>query len=90
MEIIFSIEYLEQVKERDIPALPKSVKIQVRKAIEKKLTTNPQLFGAPLRFNYSGLRRIRVGDYRVIYNIDANKKMVTITAIGHRKDVYDE
>ncbi len=84
------IEYRPDVVAHDIPALPKAINVQIRKAIEKKLTTNPQLFGKPLRFNYSGLRRIRVGDYRVIYHIDQHKKIVTITAIGHRKDVYDE
>ena len=87
---MFAIEYLEQVKKHDIPALPKAVKTQLRKAIEKKLITNPQLFGKPLRFNFSGLRRIRVGDYRVIYCINSDENIVTITAIGHRKDVYDE
>ena len=87
---MFTIEYLEQVREQDIPALPKAIKAQVRKAIEKKLMSDPQLFGKPLRFNYSGLRRIRVGDYRVIYKIEPNKKIVTVTAIGHRKDIYDD
>ncbi len=87
---MFEIEYLEQVKKHDIPALPKAVKSQVQKAIEKKLVTDPQLFGKPLRFNYLGLRRIRVGDYRVVYCIDSDKRLVTITAIGHRKDIYEE
>ena len=32
--------------------------------------------------------RIRVGDYRVIYDIDDEQKMVTIVHIGHRRDVY--
>lgn len=86
----FSIAYLEQVRDVDIPALPKAIRLQVRKAIEKKLTSDPQLFGKPLRFNYSGLRRIRVGDYRIIYTIDPKRKLVTVTAIGHRKNIYDE
>ena len=84
------IEYRPDVVARDIPALPKAIKAQIRKAVEKKLTTDPQLFGKPLRFNYSGLRRLRVGDYRVIYCIDPKKSIVTITAIGHRKDIYEE
>ncbi|MDX2073387.1 MAG: type II toxin-antitoxin system RelE/ParE family toxin [Alphaproteobacteria bacterium] len=74
----------------DVPALPKAIKAQIHKAIEKKLTTDPQLFGKPLRFNHSGLRRLRVGDYRVIYQIDPKQNLVIVTAIGHRKDIYDE
>lgn len=87
---MFEIEYLDHVKERDIPELPKAIKGQICKAIEKKLTGDPQLFGKPLRFNYSGLRRLRVGDCRVIYSIDPKKSVVTITAIGHHKDIYEE
>ena len=32
--------------------------------------------------------RIRVGDYRILYLIDDRNKRITITAIGHRRDVY--
>lgn len=32
--------------------------------------------------------RIRVGRYRVIYEIDDNQKTVTVTKVGHRRDVY--
>lgn len=32
-------------------------------------------------------RRLRVGDYRVIYRVEADE--LTIHAVGHRKDVYD-
>jgi len=32
--------------------------------------------------------RIRVGDYRVIYEIDDERQMITILHIGHRRDVY--
>jgi mRNA interferase RelE/StbE len=32
--------------------------------------------------------RIRVGDYRVIYEIQDNKLMILVVAIGHRKNIY--
>ena len=32
--------------------------------------------------------RIRIGNYRVLYEVDESSKTVTITAIGHRRDVY--
>lgn len=32
---------------------------------------------------------LRVGDYRVIYEIDKTKRRVTVLFIGHRKRVYD-
>ena len=33
--------------------------------------------------------RIRVGDYRVIYEIHDSRLIVTIITIGHRREVYD-
>lgn len=32
--------------------------------------------------------RLRVGDYRIIYSVDDNRRTVTINAIGHRREVY--
>ncbi len=32
--------------------------------------------------------RLRVGDYRVLYELDESSRTVFITAIGHRRDVY--
>jgi len=32
--------------------------------------------------------RIRIGDYRVLYEVDESSKLVNVTAIGHRSDVY--
>ena len=32
--------------------------------------------------------RIRIGNYRVVYEIDDNGQMVTVLHIGHRRDVY--
>jgi mRNA interferase RelE/StbE len=85
--IKYEIFYLPKVIKKDIPALPKSVKEQVKKAIETKLVVNPISFGKPLQYSLKGHRRLRVGDYRVVYFID--KLEVTITAIKHRKDVYE-
>ncbi len=38
---------------------------------------------------YKDQWRIRVGDYRVIYIIDDSTKIVTVTRIAHRREVYD-
>ena len=85
---MYQIEYFESVVKTDIPKLPKSEKIKIKRAIEAKLTRNPIEFGKPLRYSLKGARRLRVGDYRIIYIIDKNT--VLITKIGHRKEVYDD
>jgi mRNA-degrading endonuclease RelE of RelBE toxin-antitoxin system len=85
----FAIAYLDSVVESDIPDLPIKAKGIIKKAIEQRLSIDPVGFGKPLRYSLKGLRRLRVGDYRVIYSIDIDKTVVTITAIKHRKVVYE-
>ena len=38
----------------------------------------------------SDYRRLRIGDYRAIYEIDQNEEDVIVLYIGHRKNVYDD
>jgi len=87
---IYHIEYLETVIEDDIPLLPKKIKTTIKKAIEERLMTDPIGFGKPLRYSLRGHRRLRVGDYRVVYRIEQAKRMVIVIAIKHRKNVYEE
>ena len=84
----YRIEYLKSVVEEDIPRLTKAVRKQVKTAIEDKLTTHPIELGKPLRYSLRGARRLRVGDWRVIYRIEP-PDVVVVVKIGHRKDVYE-
>ena len=61
---------------------------QIRRAIETKLTTHPFELGKPLRYSLRGARRLRVGDYRVIYRIEP-PNTVLVMKIGHRREVYE-
>ncbi|MGE3758708.1 MAG: type II toxin-antitoxin system RelE/ParE family toxin [Pseudobdellovibrionaceae bacterium] len=87
---VFTIEYLESVVEEDIPALPKTMRDRIRNAIETRLTADPIGLGKPLRYSFVGHRRIRVGDYRIVYRLDVDHHKVVIVLIKHRKDVYAE
>jgi len=42
------------------------------------------------RLVHSPFWRLRVGDHRVIYELDRERSRVIVLFIGHRKDVYDE
>ena len=87
---MYKIEYLERVMNDDIPKLPKTLRIRIRKGIEERLTQNPISLGKPLRYNRKGERSLRVGDYRVIFLIEYELRIVRITKIGHRREVYDQ
>jgi mRNA interferase RelE/StbE len=88
-EKLYRIDYLESVVKEDIPVLPKTMRQLIRKAIEERLTTDPIGLGKPLRYSLIGHRRLRVGDYRIVYRIDLKKHLVLIVLIKHRKDVYE-
>lgn len=86
----YRIEYLENVVSEDIPALPKTMRELIKRAIETRLTVEPIGLGKPLRYSFVGHRRIRVGDYRIVYRVNQKIALVTIVFIKRRKDVYDE
>ena len=75
--------------ERNHVALPSTIKARIKHAIEERLMVDPIGFGKPLRYSLKGYRRLRVGDYRVIYCIKADLNIVIVVAIKHRKDVYE-
>lgn len=49
---------------------------------------DPRLFGKPLHGDKKSLWRYRVGDYRLICDIQDERITVLILRVGHRKDVY--
>lgn len=86
---VFRIEYLEGVVTEDIPELPTAMAAMIRRAINARLTVDPIAYGKPLRHSPKGRWRLRVGDWRVVYLVDLPRRIVTITAIKHRKDLYE-
>ncbi|MCL2631053.1 MAG: type II toxin-antitoxin system RelE/ParE family toxin [Firmicutes bacterium] len=73
-----------------IKKLNKSVAITLLSWISKNLegTNNPRAQGKALTANLSGLWRYRVGDYRIIAEINDTKIKIVVIAIGHRKEIY--
>ena len=84
---VFTIEYLETVRD-DLKSISKPDQIKIKFAINHKLSSNPIEFGKPLQYSLKGLRRLRVGDYRVIFKIEESHHVVLVVKIGHRKEVY--
>ena len=88
--VAWEVKYSDSVVKKDIPTLDNAIKKRVKLAIETKLVRDPITFGKPLRYSFSNQRSLRVGDYRVLYSIDNDKHTISITAIGHRRDIYEE
>ncbi len=59
---------------------------RITKELGESLSSNPNC-GEPLSGQFKGLRKLRVGDFRVIYS--KTKEGVLILRIGHRSAVYE-
>lgn len=81
------IKYHSLVSKFDIPKLDKPIKERIKNAIENKLLFNPFIYGIPLRGGLRNLRKLRVGDYRVVFLLEKNEIFVVVVA--HRKVVYE-
>ena len=55
----------------------------------RDLSGNPRPVGCKKLHGYKDRWRIRAGNYRVVYAVDDGRKVVDITRIAHRKDVYE-
>lgn len=82
----FVLRYHPDVRKVDLPLLDERTKTQIRTAIEKRLETAPQDYGAPLRKTLKGYWKMRVGNYRIVYKISGEE--VLILGICNRRDVY--
>jgi mRNA interferase RelE/StbE len=51
---------------------------------------DPLKFGKPLRRNLSGLFKLRVGEYRIIYQLKENEVIVVVVKGGRRREVYED
>ena len=81
-----NIKYHPKVKREDIPRLSSPIAVRIENAIRNRLMVNPIKYGFYLRGTLSGYRKLRVGDWRIIYRIV--DKEIRIIAIGNRKEVY--
>lgn len=78
--------YLTVRAEKDIKRLSSKIKEEI-KGILQVLADNPYK-GIALLGKYKGLRRYRVGDFRIVYELDKKKKTLTVIKIKHRREAY--
>lgn len=71
---------------KELESLPDAFLRRVDHAIAA-LAEEPRPRGC-VKLRGMSLYRIRVGTYRVLYRIDDQSRLVEVTAIGHRRDVY--
>ncbi len=71
---------------KELARIPHHDRQRVVKAIDR-LGERP-LAGRPLRGELQGLRRVRVGDYRIVYEVIDDSLVVLVVRVAHRREVY--
>lgn len=82
----FEIRFVPSVR-KDLRGIPKPTVKRILQAIDR-LATNPRPRECK-KLTGHALFRIRVGVYRVIYEIRGDELVVIVVKVGHRRGVYD-
>jgi addiction module RelE/StbE family toxin len=84
--LAFEITYQKSVS-KDLASLDKAEARRILDKIDRDLATRAESYPV-LKGQYSGLRKLRVGDYRVIFAILGAQ--VLVLRIGHRREIYEK
>lgn len=87
----YTVIFTERAK-KQLSKLDKPVAKLITSWLRKNLQgcENPRIHGKGLTANRSGQWRYRIGDYRVLADIQDDKVIIMIIEIGHRRSIYDK
>jgi mRNA interferase RelE/StbE len=83
----YSLE-IKQSAQKELDALDDTLFTRIDRKISA-LSETPRPAGCKKLKGYKNYWRIRVGEWRVVYVIDDSAKLVNITRIAHRREVYE-
>jgi mRNA interferase RelE/StbE len=77
---------IKRSAEKELRRLPKADIRRIAQRIER-LASDPHPAGCEKLFGDEGYR-IRQGDYRILYRVEEERRIVEVYKIGHRREVY--
>ncbi|CAI3411622.1 type II toxin-antitoxin system RelE family toxin [Enterococcus cecorum] len=85
----YNVALSERFK-KEFRKLDKYTQKMIRGWIDKNLvgTSNPRIHGKGLTANRSGQWRYRIGDYRLICQIEDNELIILALTVGHQREIY--
>ncbi len=89
--MIWEIEFDERAR-KELRKLGATAQRQILHYLRTRIATDqdPRRFGKPMLGDKWGLWRYRVGDYRLICQIEDEKFVVLVVKVGNRRDVYED
>ena len=88
---MYTVEFTRSAK-KDLKKLDKPTVSLIIGWIRKNLegTLDPRVYGKSLTGNRRDQWRYRVGDYRILANIDDERIIICVVSVGHRKNIYEK
>jgi len=83
---MYRVEFLSSAA-KEFRSLDSEIKRRIIPVIDK-LIENPRPKGVRKLHQHKDLYRIRVGSYRVVYQIDDETRLIRVTRIRHRREIY--
>jgi mRNA interferase RelE/StbE len=75
--------------ERDLARLDRPIAARIRERLQWVSEHFEELQPAPLKGKLAAFYKIRVGDYRALYQFDRTRREITVFRVQHRREVYD-
>ena len=85
---MYDVEFLPEAAE-DLAQLDKAIAQRVLRKLRWLAENLDSLRPEPLSGSFLGLMKLRVGDYRIIYQVDHERNALTIYLVGHRREIYE-
>ena len=73
---------------KDLSRLDKSISERIIDKLTWLSENIETIHPLPLSEKYSEFFKLKIGDWRVIYDIDNNKKVNMVHKVGHRREIY--
>ena len=86
---MWAIEYSEKAA-RELLKIDREAARRIKRYLDERIATDedPRRFGESLAGNLSGLWKYRIGDFRVIAEIQDERFIVLVIRVAHRSKVY--
>jgi mRNA interferase RelE/StbE len=89
--MIWKIEFDNRAR-KELRKLDKQTQERILNLLRENLATDedPRRTGKSLKGHMKGLWRYRVGDYRIISQIQDENILILVIRLGHRRDIYED
>ncbi len=84
---MYQVEYRPEA-DNDLSQLDKPIRERIIERVHWLAKNFEEIRPEVLGGKYKGLYKLRVGDWRVIYEIKHSQKIIVVYTIGHRKEIY--